>query len=89
MRDVLSGKQTAVVLRCAPMKVKKRIAIGEWPGRIIPKSKTGLNLESFFVSARKRYSGDWRKRKEEQIECKGRDPDHRRGHALCKGPHGC
>lgn len=52
MRDVLSGKQTAVVLRCAPMKVKKRIAIGEWPGRIIPKSKTGLTCDTIELNVR-------------------------------------
>lgn len=45
MRDVLNGKQAARVLGCAPMKVKKHIEIGEWPGKIIPKSKTGLTCD--------------------------------------------
>lgn len=50
MRDVLNGKQAARVLECAPMKVKKRIEIGEWPGRIIPKSKTGLTCDTIEVN---------------------------------------
>lgn len=53
MRDVLNGKQAALVLRCAPMKVKKRIEIGEWPGRIISKSKTGLTCDTIEINVYK------------------------------------
>lgn len=50
MRDVLNATQAAAVLRCAPMKVKKRIEIGEWPGKIIPKSKTGLTCDTIEMN---------------------------------------
>ncbi len=50
MRDVLNATQAAAVLECAPMKVKKRIEIGEWPGKIIPKSKTGLTCDTIEMS---------------------------------------
>ena len=50
MKDVLNATQAAAVLRCAPMKVKKRIEIGEWPGRIIPKNKTGLTCDTIEMS---------------------------------------
>lgn len=50
MRDVLNATQAAAVLRCAPMKVKKRIEIGEWPGRIIPKNKTRLAYDTIEMS---------------------------------------
>ena len=50
MRDVLNATQAATVLRCAPMKVKKRIEIGEWPGKIIPKSKTGLMCDTIEIN---------------------------------------
>ena len=50
MKDVLNATQAAAVLRCAPMKVKKRIEIGEWPWRIIPKNKTGLTCDTIEMS---------------------------------------
>lgn len=52
MKDVLNRTQAAKVLSCAPMKVKRRIEIGEWPGRIIPKSKTGLTCDTIEVNVR-------------------------------------
>ena len=50
MRDILNATQAAAVLKCAPMKVKKRIEIGEWPGRIISKKKTGLTCDTIEMS---------------------------------------
>lgn len=50
MRDVLNATQAAAVLECAPRKVKERIMIGEWPGKVIPKSKTGLKNDTIEIN---------------------------------------
>jgi len=50
MRDVLSAAQAAVVLGCAPQRVREMVRIGEWPGEIIPKHKTGKRNDTFLIN---------------------------------------
>ena len=50
MRDILNATQAAAVLECAPRKVKEGILIGEWPGKVIPKSKTGLKNDTIEIN---------------------------------------
>lgn len=50
MRDILSATQVAVVLGCGPQKVRERIRIGEWPGKIIPKAKTKKKSDTYEVN---------------------------------------
>lgn len=50
MRDILSATQAAAVLGCGPQKVRERIRIGEWPGKIIPKAKTKKKSDTYEVN---------------------------------------
>lgn len=50
MRDVLSAAQAAIVLGCAPQRVREMVRIGEWPGEIIPKHKTGKSCDTFLIN---------------------------------------